>query len=95
VENWSFFHGTLLPEICYQAAMSKDRPNMSKDQMREETERLVREAMEKKGLTVKQGDTRIEAICGKCGAPNRVKAPRGESRVEYKCKECGHKQKTM
>ena len=69
--------------------------DMSKQAMREETERLIKEAMEKKGLTVTQGDTRIEAVCGKCGAPNRVKAPMGQTRVEFKCKECGHKQKTL
>ena len=70
-------------------------PPISKEEMRAETERLIREAMEKKGLTVTQGDTRIEAICGKCGAPNRVKAAKGETRVEFKCKECGAKQKTL
>jgi hypothetical protein len=68
---------------------------MSKQQMREETERLIREAMEKKGLTITQGETRIEAVCGKCGAPNRVKAKKGETRVPFACKECGHKQKTL
>ncbi len=45
---------------------------MSKQDMRDEAERLVKEAMERKSVTIKQGDTRIEAICGKCGAPNRV-----------------------
>ena len=45
---------------------------MSKQQDREETERLIREAMERKAITIKQGDTRIEATCGKCGAKNRV-----------------------
>jgi transposase-like protein len=68
---------------------------MSKQEMREEAERLIREAMEKKSITVTQGDTRIEAVCGKCGAPNRVKAPKGQSRVEYTCKECGHKQRAL
>ncbi|HEY6028740.1 MAG TPA: hypothetical protein VIV09_17745 [Pseudolabrys sp.] len=68
---------------------------MSKQAMREEAERLIREAMEKRSITVTQGDTRIEAICGKCGAPNRVKAPKGQSRVEYTCKECGHKQRAL
>jgi transposase-like protein len=71
------------------------REPKSKQEMREETERLVREAMERKAVTVTQGKTRIEAICGKCGAPNRVQAAPGETRVEYKCKECGHKQRTM
>jgi translation initiation factor IF-1 len=36
---------------------------MSKQSMREETERLVKEAMER--VAVKQGKTRIDAICGK------------------------------
>ena len=67
---------------------------MSKQSMREETERLVREAMARK-IEVKKGKTRIEATCGKCGAANRVTAESGETRVEYKCKECGHKQKTL
>jgi peptide subunit release factor 1 (eRF1) len=68
---------------------------MSKQAMREEAERLVREAMERKAVTVKQGATRIEAKCGKCGAPNRVSAAPGQARVEFTCKECGQKQKTM
>jgi transposase-like protein len=67
---------------------------MSKQAMREETERLVREAMER-NLAVKQGKTRIDAKCGKCGAPNRVYAAQGEARAEYKCKECGHQQRTL
>ena len=74
----------------------KDRaPPISKEAMRAETERLIKEAMEKKSITVKQGDTRIESICGKCGAPNRVKAPPGQTRVTYACKECGQEQKTL
>lgn len=68
---------------------------MSKQAMREETERLVREALERKTVTVKQGQTRIEAKCRKCGAPNRVSAEPGEQRVEFKCKECGEKQRTL
>jgi phage FluMu protein Com len=68
---------------------------MSKQAMREETERLIREAMERKSVAVTQGATRIETKCGKCGAPNRVKAPKGQTRVEDSCKECGAKQKTL
>ena len=68
---------------------------MSKQAMREETERLIKEALERKSVTVMQGDTRIETRCGKCGAPNRVKAPKGETRVEFTCKECGVKQRTL
>ena len=68
---------------------------MSKQDMREEAERLVKEAMERKTVSIKQGNTRIEAVCGKCGAPNRVSAEPGQTRVEYKCKECGQKQRTL
>ena len=68
---------------------------MSKQAMREETERLIQEAMERKSLTIKHGKTRIEAKCGKCGAPNRVQAAPGELRVPFACKECGHKQKSL
>ena len=68
---------------------------MSKQAIREETERLVKEALERKTVSVKHGQTRIEAKCRKCGAQNRVLAPPGEVRVQYKCKECGEKQKTL
>lgn len=68
---------------------------MSKQEQRAEAERLMREAMERKGLAVKQGDTRIETKCGKCGAVNKVSAKAGETRVMYKCKDCGHEQRAM
>jgi transcription elongation factor Elf1 len=68
---------------------------MSKQAMREETERLIREAMERKSIEIKQGKTRIEATCGKCGAPNRVSAAKGETRVKFTCKECGQVQQTL
>ncbi|ETR77160.1 hypothetical protein X566_05640 [Afipia sp. P52-10] len=68
---------------------------MSKQAMREETERLIREALEKKTVAIKQGKTRIETKCGKCGAPNRVAAERGETRVKFTCKECGQAQHTL
>ena len=68
---------------------------MSKQTAREEAERLIKEAMEKKSVTVTQGDTRIDSHCGKCGALNKVKAPKGQMRVEYTCKDCGHKQKAL
>lgn len=68
---------------------------VDKKAMRDEAERLVREAMEKKALVVKQGDTRIEAKCGKCGAPNRVKAAKGVTRAAFTCKECGHQQESL
>lgn len=68
---------------------------MSKQAMREEAERLIRESMERKSVVVKQGDTRIMTTCGKCGAPNKVSAPKGVSRIAFDCKECGHKQVTL
>jgi len=69
-------------------------PAMSKEAMRQESERLVREAMAR-NVAVTQGKTRLDVKCGKCGAPNRVAAEMGRSRVEYTCKECGHKQMTL
>lgn len=68
---------------------------MTKQQDREEAERLIREAMERKSITIKRGDTRIDTTCGKCGGKNRVTAPPGETRVQFACKECGHKQRTL
>lgn len=69
-------------------------PAMSKEAMRQESERLVREAMAR-NVTITQGKTRLDVKCGKCGAPNRVSAEVDHGRVEYACKECGHKQKTL
>ncbi|MBU6461955.1 MAG: hypothetical protein KGK01_02335 [Bradyrhizobium sp.] len=68
---------------------------MSKQAMREEAERLIRETMAKKTIVVKQGNTRIDAVCGKCGAPNRIQAEKGAARVKFACKECGHRQETL
>lgn len=71
------------------------KPDMSKQAMRDETERLVKEALERKGLAIKHGQTRIESKCRKCGAPNRVSAAPGELRVSFTCKECGEEQRTL
>jgi hypothetical protein len=68
---------------------------MSKQAMRDQAERLVKEALERKNLTVKQGKTRIDSRCRKCGALNRVSAAQGQVRVPYTCKECGEKQRTF
>ena len=65
---------------------------MSKAEMREETERLMKEA---KHITVTQGKTRMDVRCSKCGSPNRVSAEMGQRRVEYRCRDCDHKQKTL
>ena len=68
---------------------------MSKQSMREEAARLIRETMARKSIVVKQGNTRIEATCGKCGAPNRVSAAKGATRVKFACKQCGYQQETF
>jgi predicted RNA-binding Zn-ribbon protein involved in translation (DUF1610 family) len=68
---------------------------MSKEADRANLERLVREAMEKKTVAVKKGETRMQAKCGKCGIINRVKVAPGQSRATFKCKECGHQQSTL
>ena len=69
-------------------------PAMSKEAMREETERLVKEAMAR-NVTITQGKTRLDVKCGKCGAPNRVSAEVDHGRVAFACKKCGHNQKTL
>ncbi len=46
---------------------------MSKQEMRDEAERLVKEAMERKILTIKQGNTRIEAAAA--NAARRTASP--------------------
>ena len=69
-------------------------PAMSKEAMRQESERLVKEALER-NMAVTRGKTRLDVKCGKCGAPNRVSAEAGQSRVEFTCKECGHTQLTL
>jgi hypothetical protein len=81
--------------MALTAVRQAKRREMSKRMMREETERLVKEALERKTVTVKQGQTRIATKCGKCGAPNHVSADPGQVRVAYTCKECGEKQKTL
>jgi hypothetical protein len=68
---------------------------MSKQALRQETERLVKEALERKSITIKQGKTRIESKCAKCGALNRVSAAHGQVRVQYTCTKCGEEQRTF
>ena len=69
-------------------------PAMSKQAMREESDRLVKEAMARK-MPITLGKTRMDVKCSKCGVANRVSAESGQNRVEYSCKECGHRQKTL
>lgn len=75
--------------------MKTNKVNLTKQEMREETERLVKEAMQRNAVTIRQGETRIETTCGKCGAKNRVSATKGQVRVTFSCKECGHEQQTL
>jgi hypothetical protein len=59
----------------------------------------VKEAMERKSITIKQGKTRIESKCIKCGALNRVSAGQGRfgcrTRVRNVAKNKGHSEKTQ
>jgi transcription elongation factor Elf1 len=68
---------------------------MDKKVMRDETDRLIREALERKSVVIKRGKTRIEATCGKCGEPNRVMVDSGVTRAPFTCKSCGHRQNTL
>jgi transposase-like protein len=68
---------------------------MSKQAMRDEAERLVKEALERKSLTVTQGKTRIESKCRKCGKLNRVLVTHGQVRAPYTCQDCGEEQTTF
>jgi hypothetical protein len=61
---------------------------MSKQATRQETERLVKEALERKSITIKQGKTRIKSKCIKCGALNRISGCR--TRVRNVAKNKGH-----
>ena len=67
----------------------------SKQKSRDETDRLVKEALERGSARLTKVAGRRREKCGKCGTPNRVKIPVGEIRVAYKCKSCGYQQKTM
>jgi hypothetical protein len=48
-----------------------------------------------RSITIKQGKTRIESKCAKCGALNRVSAAQGQVPVPYTCKECWRKTKDI
>jgi len=69
-------------------------PKKTKEELRAESERLVKEAMERK-LTIQQIKPRKDAQCGKCGATTRVHVDAGKSRAQFKCKECGHEQMSL
>jgi transcription elongation factor Elf1 len=66
-----------------------------KQKLRQETERLVKEAMLRKGVTIEKLKTRIDVVCGKCGYRGHLLVPPGSERVSFTCKECGHPQNTI
>jgi DNA-directed RNA polymerase subunit M/transcription elongation factor TFIIS len=66
-----------------------------KQKLREETERLVQEALQRKGVTIEKLKTRIDVVCGKCGFRSHVLTETESRRVSFKCKECGHSQNTI
>ncbi len=65
---------------------------VDKQRQREETERLVQEAMQRKGVTIKVLKKRIDLHCGKCGYRGHGLFPADAQRVSFTCKECGHTQ---
>jgi transposase-like protein len=73
---------------------SPSAPKKTKEELRAESERLIKEAMERK-LTVQQIKSRKDVQCGKCGATTRVHVETGKSRAQFKCKECGHEQMSL
>ena len=70
------------------------RQSVSKQAMRDEADRLVKEALQRH-VVVKEGNTHIAAKCRKCGAPNRISAARGEARVAFICEWCNEEQTTL
>ncbi len=76
---------------------SRRRPTakQSKQEMREQTGKLVKEALERKLVSVKKVDGRRDESCGRCGALNRIEFPAGQLQVSYKCQWCGQQQKTI
>ena len=67
---------------------------MSKEAMRAEADRLIREAMAKKTVTIKQGDQGIETKCGRRGRPLRHYLARRNPRGLY-LHGGGGRQKTL
>jgi len=84
---------------CMTNRAEARKREMSKQATRQETERLAKEALERKAITIEQGKTRIESKCAKCGALNRVSAAKGRfgchTRVRNVEKNKGHSEKTQ
>jgi transposase-like protein len=75
--------------------LNEKAPKQTKQEMRDEADRLIQQAIARKALTVTQGKTRLDVTCGKCGAANRVMASAGEARTSFTCKNCAHEQLTF
>jgi hypothetical protein len=88
---------SLLEAAVKRTTASLDLPprqSVSKQAMRDEADRLVKEALQRH-VVVKEGNTHIAAKCRKCGAPNRISAARGEARVTFICEWCNEEQTTL
>jgi hypothetical protein len=88
---------SLLEAAVKRTTASLDLPprqGVSKQAMRDEADRLVKEALQR-NVVVKEGKTHIAAKCRKCGAPNRISAARGEARVAFICEWCNEEQTTL
>jgi transposase-like protein len=67
---------------------------VSKEELRAQSERAIKEAMERK-LTITQVDSRKEVQCGKCGGKTKITIEAGKARARFKCKECGVEQTSL
>jgi hypothetical protein len=67
---------------------------VTKEELRAQSERAIKEAMERK-LTINKIDSRKEVQCGKCGGKTKINIEIGKVRAKFKCKECGVEQTSL
>jgi hypothetical protein len=67
---------------------------VTKEELRAQSERAIKEAMERK-LTINKIDSRKEVQCGKCGGKNKINIEAGKARAKFTCKECGVEQTSL
>ena len=67
---------------------------VTKEELRAQSERAIKEAMERK-LTINKIDSRKEVQCGKCGGKTKINIETGKVRAKFICKECGVEQTSL
>jgi len=67
---------------------------VTKEELRAQSERAIKEAMERK-LTINKIDSRKEVQCGKCGGKTKINIEIGKARAKFTCKECGVEQTSL